>query len=85
GFRDSRDFETARRLMTSLEIVELGGRDIAVQAAKNQRRLRALGFTPRNTLDTIIATRCIVDGHALLFSGRDFVPFVKHLALKSAL
>lgn len=85
GFRSENGFEDAKRLLMSLDIVELGGRDVAIQAARNYRQLRSLGVTIRKTIDTIIATRCIVDGHALLFSDRDFEPFVRHLGLKSAL
>ncbi|MGH9436134.1 MAG: type II toxin-antitoxin system VapC family toxin, partial [Terriglobia bacterium] len=33
----------------------------------------------------IIATRCIESGYPLLYSDRDFDPFVKHLGLQSAL
>ena len=54
-------------------------------AAKNFRTLRSLGVTVRKTIDTIIATRCIVSNFALLFSDRDFDPFVEHLGLRSAL
>lgn len=85
GFRSETDFEQARAMLTSLEVVELGGKEIGVQAARNFRRLREKGVTVRKTIDTIIATRCIADGHALLFSDRDFEPFVEHLGLKSAL
>jgi len=38
GFADERDFNRAREMLTSLVIVELGGREIAVQAAKNSGR-----------------------------------------------
>jgi predicted nucleic acid-binding protein len=85
GFRSDKGFEEARRLLTSLEVIELGGRDLAVQAARNHRRLRSLGVTVRKTIDTVIATRCIEDGHSLLFTDRDFVPFVQHLGLKPVL
>jgi len=47
--------------------------------------LRWLGVTARKTIDTVIATRCIVDGYALLYSDRDFDPFVQHLDLRPAL
>jgi hypothetical protein len=30
----------------------------------------------------LIATRCILDGHELLHSDRDFDPFVEHLGLR---
>lgn len=84
GFVSDRDFNQARKLLDSLEVVELGGKDIAIQAAKNFRTLRALGFTVRKTIDTIIATRCIEGGFTLLHSDHDFEPFVKHLGLRSA-
>ena len=85
GFRDDREFDQAVGLFSSLEVIELGGRDVAIRAAAHFRWLRARGVSVRKTIDTIIATRCIVDGHALLFSDRDFEPFVRHLGLRDAL
>ncbi len=82
GFADERDFETARKMLTSLPIVELGGAEIAIQAARNYRALRRLGVTVRKTIDTLIATRCIEDGFDLLHDDRDFDPFVKYLGLR---
>jgi predicted nucleic acid-binding protein len=82
GFVAERDFNQARKLMMSLDIVDIGGREIAVQAARNFRALRALGVTVRKTIDTIIATRCIESRLLLLYSDRDFDPFVKHLGLR---
>ena len=63
----------------------IGGTEVAFEAARNYRRLRALGLTPRKTIDTLIATRCIADGLPLLFSDRDFQPFVDHLGLIDAM
>ena len=83
GFASDRDFNQAKKLLTSLVMVDLGGRDIAIQAAKNYRKLRALGITARKTIDTVIATRCITGGYTLLHSDRDFDPFVMHLGLRS--
>lgn len=85
GFTAERDFNTALRMLGALECVDLAGRDIAVQAARNFRLLRSKGVTVRKTIDTIIATRCIESDMALLFSDRDFQPFVDHLGLASAL
>ena len=82
GFTSERAFERALRLMTSLSVVEIGGSQIAIQAARNYRTLRARGVTVRKTIDTLIATRCIEDNHALLYSDRDFEPFVEHLGLQ---
>ena len=85
GFTNERDFNTALRMLGALESVDMVGRDIAIQASRNFRLLRSKGITVRKTIDTIIATRCIEDGIALLFSDRDFQPFVDHLGLASAL
>ena len=83
GFSSDRDFNQAKKLLSSLDVIELGGQDIAIQAAKNYRKLRALGITARKTIDTVIATRCIAGGYTLLHSDRDFDPFVTHLGLRS--
>ena len=85
GFTRDREFDVALRLMTSLTIVEVGGAQNAIQAARNFRALRLRGVTVRKTIDTLIATRCIEDGHSLLYSDRDFDPFVQHLGLRSAM
>ena len=85
GFVSDHDFRQATKLLTSLLVVDLGGREIAIQAAKNVRTLRSLGVTVRKTIDTVIATRCIQSGFALLYSDGDFDPFVEHLGLRSAL
>jgi len=71
--------------MTSLVILDLAGQNIAIQAAKNFRQLRSHGITVRKTIDTVIATRCIESELSLLYSDRDFDPFVEHLGLQSAL
>ena len=85
GFGSERDFNQARKLLTSLDVVSVVNPEIAIQAAKNFRTLRAMGITVRKTIDTLIATRCIQSGFALLYSDRDFDPFVQHLELRSAL
>lgn len=85
GFVSERDFVDALRLLTSLSVIDIAGQDIAVQAARNYRALRARGVTVRKTIDTLIATRCIESGYSLLYSDRDFDPFVEHLGLTSAL
>ena len=59
--------------------------DRALAAARHFRTLRAKGVTVRKTIDTLIETRCIMDGLALLYSDRDFDPFVEHLGLASAM
>ena len=84
GFARERDFETALGLFERLTIVTVGGPEIAIEAARNFRRLRAKGVTARKTIDTLIATYCIRNRLPLLFSDRDFEQFVEQLGLKSA-
>lgn len=82
GFDNDREFHDVRNMLTSLMVVELGGKEIATQAAKNSQALRGLGVTVRKTIDTIIATRCIESGYDLLHNDRDFDPFARHLGLR---
>lgn len=82
GFKDDRGFNEARRLLARLEQVSLGGEKLAIEAARNFRKLRAKGVTVRGTIDVIIATRCLVDGVRLLHSDRDFDAFEVHLGLR---
>lgn len=49
--------------------------DVAVRAAANYRTLRARGITIRKTIDVVIATYCIDNGHHLLHDDRDFEHF----------
>jgi predicted nucleic acid-binding protein len=82
GCRIDKEFNEVRRQLARLDLVVLGGDDVAVEAAQNYRKLRTLGVTVRGTIDVVIATRCIVSGHELLHSDRDFDAFEKHLGLR---
>ena len=83
-FTSDLDFECGLTILTSLNLVEIAGCNIAIAAARNYRRLRTEGVTVRKTIDCLIATRCITDGYGLLYSDRDFDPFVRRLGLRSA-
>ncbi len=85
GFADNKEFSEARIKLTRFQMVELGGRENAIRAARNFRLLRRKGITVRKTIDTLIATKCIESGHELLYDDRDFDPFVQHLGLRAAL
>ena len=85
GFRSDADFAAAKELMACLTLYDLLGATLALKVAENYRALRKRGVTVRKTADTIIATFCIERGVPLLYSDRDFDPFVKHLALKPAI
>jgi len=84
GFRRDADFHTARELLTALTIYELLGVENAIASAEYYRLLRARGVTVRKTIDVIIATFCIRRNYLLLFSDRDFLPFVEQLGLREA-
>ncbi|MGA7306089.1 MAG: PIN domain nuclease [Rhodothermales bacterium] len=84
GFRTERQYQTGKRLLTSLEIHEMLGVENAIRSAEHYRRLRRRGITIRKTADVIIATYCIAEGYPLLFSDKDFIPFVEKLGLISA-
>lgn len=82
GFRSELEFNLIRKRLAPVQLVVLGGDDVAVEAARNYRKLRALGVAVRGTIDVVQATRCIVSGHQLLHSDRDFDAFEKHLGLR---
>ena len=71
--------------LTAFETMSIATPMVAVEAARNYRHLRSKGITIRKTVDTLIATRCILDDLPLLFSDRDFQPFVDHLGLRDAM
>ena len=80
-FRDDKDYRIARSIMDELTVFEMLGKDLAIKSAENFRKLRKKGITIRKTADVIIATYCIEHGMPLLFSDKDFKPFVQHLQL----
>ncbi len=84
GFRNERDVATARQLFRSLALLPMLGGSNAWKAAENYRQLRRRGITVRKTIDGIIATACIEANLPLLFSDRDFQPYVEHLGLEVA-
>jgi predicted nucleic acid-binding protein len=84
GCKFDKEFNEVRRLLARLELVVLGGHDVAVEAARNYRKLRSLGVTVRGTVDVVLATRCILSAHQLLHCDRDFDAFERHLGLRCA-
>jgi len=82
GFASEADFQGVQRVFAALEFRPMGGHEIAIAAVRNHRALPARGVTPRSTIDTVIATFCIVEDHGLLHCDRDFDPFERHLGLR---
>ena len=79
-----RDDATARRiedLLVRFEVFAIGGVDLARDAARNYRTLRRRGRTVRKTIDCLIATFCIREGHPLLHRDRVFDAFERFLEL----
>lgn len=85
GFSSDKDFNTARELLSSLNVVNVLDTSIALKSADNFRTLRKKRITVRKTIDVIIATYCIENSIPLLYSDKDFIPFHQHLNLSNAL
>lgn len=85
GFQTDIDYRVAKQMLTSLTVFSMLGLEVAIKSADNFRALRKQGITIRKTVDVIIATFCIENGHSLLFSDKDFMPFVEHLGLNAVL
>ncbi len=82
GIRDDVSFSRVRRELGKFEVFETGGVELAVAAARNFRKLRQQGHTVRKTIDCLIATFCLPEGHSLLHRDRDFDPFEQILGLR---
>ena len=84
GFRQDRQMQRASRALLSLPYADMVGKEVALASAQNFRLLRGMGITVRKTIDVIIATFCIHNGHVLLHTDRDFEPMAAHLGLRTA-
>ncbi len=82
GVGTDAQFDTVQEELLKFEIYESGTVELAIKAATNYRRLRAAGRTVRRTIDCLIATFCLMEGHTLLHNDRDFDPFEDVLGLK---
>lgn len=82
GLSSDRDATRVLHDLQRFEILETGGVELAVEAARNYRRLRNQGRTVRKTIDCLIATFCLLGGHVLLHADRDFDPFEDLLGLR---
>ena len=85
GIKSDKDYKRVHTMLNSLSQYEMLGHSAVEKCAENYRTLRKKGVTIRKTADVIIATFCVENNFPLLFADRDFLPFVKHLGLRSAL
>lgn len=84
GFRQDRDHAAARAALLATTVVPMLGVANALASADAYRTLRERGVTVRKTIDVVIATYCLEVDMPLLFTDRDFEPFVEHLGLRAA-
>ena len=82
GVPTNTKFHEFRRDLLQLAVFDTGAVDLAIASAQNYRTLRQKGFTVRKTIDCIIGTFCIQEGHRLLHNDSDFIPFEMHLGLR---
>jgi predicted nucleic acid-binding protein len=69
GVRDEVVAKDVERQLLKLAVFEMGGVDLAREAARNYRLLRGRGHTVRKTIDCLIATFCYT-GAALVAAPR---------------
>ena len=82
GVRGDSIFTRVRRDLSKFEVFDTGGEALAVASAQNYSALRSRGYTIRKTIDCLIATFCLTEGHSLLHRDHDFDPFERHLGLR---
>lgn len=81
GIKDQQSFESVLRQLYEFDLFGTGGTVLAIEAARNFRRLRQQGHTVRKTINCLIATFCLLEGYSLLHRDRDFDHFEKFLGL----
>jgi len=81
GIRSDKIFVETLEILNEFEIFETASRELAIASANNFRTLRKTGITIRSTIDCLIATFCIEEGHTLLHNDRDFDAFEIQLGL----
>jgi predicted nucleic acid-binding protein len=82
GFKKDTQYFEAKELMDSLQYYDFVGKEIALKAAENFRKLRKKGITVRKTVDVIIATFCVEYGYELLHNDKDFDAMADVLGLR---
>jgi predicted nucleic acid-binding protein len=82
GFRSDKEYRLAREILLELPLYQIMTPELALVGVDNYRRLRKKGVTIRKSVDNWIATFCIENKLPLLFSDKDFIPYVEFLGLK---
>lgn len=82
GARNEHHAAAIEQNLRQFELRTMLGERLAIQAARNYRVLRDKGITVRKTIDMIIGTFCIEEGHLLLHEERDFDAMSQYLGLQ---
>lgn len=82
GARDEAHAARIERNLRRYPVATMLNEALAVRAARNYRLLRGRGITVRKSIDMVIATFCMAEGHRLLHDDRDFDPIATHLGLR---
>ena len=82
GFGTETEAREVLELLEPLEFVEMVGREVALESARNFRRLRRRGATVRKTMDMLIGTYCLMNDCELLHADPDFTAMEQHLGLR---
>jgi predicted nucleic acid-binding protein len=81
GVRDERELPKFQKDLLAFQVFDTGSANLALAAAANYRALRRRGRTVRGTIDCLIATFCLLNGHTLLHDDRDYDAFEEELGL----
>jgi predicted nucleic acid-binding protein len=85
GFRSDAEFRQVKNALNTLDNYPLFGPGMPDKCIAKYRSLRKRGITVRKTIDVIIANFCIEHEMPLLFVDKDFLPFVRHSRLQTAI
>ncbi len=83
GIKSKRELNKVKSLFGTLQKDAVGGFDVCERASENYKYLRSLGVTVRRTIDIIIGTFCLENGHDIIHNDRDFASMEEHLGLRS--
>jgi predicted nucleic acid-binding protein len=75
-------FAQVQSSLLEFHVFATGGPELAIASARHYQILRERGYTIRTTIDCLIATFCLQEGHQLLHRDRDFDAFEKALGLQ---
>ena len=82
GIKYKKELRKVKNVFITLQKEIMGGFEICEKASENYKYLRSIGITARKTIDIIIGTFCIENGHEIIHNDIDFEHMEEHLGLK---